>query len=63
MLWSYKLTRNTRMQQPLARFPNLFSVMQRLHTATNRANFVSWGMSFNGSHTEVQRHFLTRTNH
>ena len=31
----------------------------RLHTAINRSDFVSWWMWFNGSHTEVQRHFLT----
>ena len=37
-------TRNTCTQQPLARFPNLFSVMLRLHTAINRADFVSWWM-------------------
>ena len=36
------LTRNTCTQQPLARLPNLFSVMLRLHTAINRADFVSW---------------------
>ena len=35
-------TRNTCTQQPLARLPNLFSVMLRLHTAINRADFVSW---------------------
>ena len=34
-------------------------VMLRLHTAINRADFVSWCMWFNGSRTEVQRHFLT----
>ena len=31
----------------------------RLHTAINRADFVSWWMWFNGSPTKVQRHFLT----
>ena len=35
-------TRNTCTQQPLARLPNLFSVMLRLHTAINRADFLSW---------------------
>ena len=35
-------TRNTCTQQPLARLPDLFSVMLRLHTAINRADFVSW---------------------
>ena len=37
-------TRNTCTQQPLARLPNLFSVMLRLHNAINRADFVSWWM-------------------
>ena len=32
-------TRNTCTQQPLARLPNLFSVMLSLHTAINRADF------------------------
>ena len=36
------ITRNTCTQQPLARLPNLFSVMLRFHTAINRADFVSW---------------------
>ena len=40
----YYITRNTCTQQPLARFSNLFSVMLRLHTANNRADFVSWWM-------------------
>ena len=35
-------TRNTCTQKPLARLPNLFSVMLRPHTAINRADFVSW---------------------
>ena len=30
------------MQQPLARLPNLLSVMLRVHTAITRADFVSW---------------------
>ena len=34
-----RITRNTCTQQPLARLPNLFSVMLRLHTAINRADF------------------------
>ena len=38
----YRCTRNTCTQQPLARLPNLFSLMLRLHTALNRADFVSW---------------------
>ena len=35
-------TRNTCTQQPLARLPNLFSVMLRLHNAISRVDFVSW---------------------
>ena len=50
----YHGTRNTWTQQPLARLPNLFSVMLRLHTAINRADFVSWWMWFNGSLTEIR---------
>ena len=30
-----------------------------LHTAINRADFVSWWMRFNGSPTKAHRHFLT----
>ena len=41
-------TRNTCTQQPLARLPNLFSVMLRLHTAINRATAI------NGSHMEIR---------
>ena len=50
----YTYTRNTCTQHPLARFPNLFSVMVRLHAAINRADFVSRWMWFNGSHTEIR---------
>ena len=39
---TFGITRNTCTQQPLARLPNLFSVVLRLHTAINRADFVSW---------------------
>ena len=40
--------------------PQLVStLMLRLHTAIDRADFVCWWMWFNGSNTEVQRHFLT----
>ena len=62
-------TRDTCTQQPLACLTNLFSVMLRLHTAINRADFVSWWMWFNASHTEIttalnsvifwQMHFVT----
>ena len=45
------------MQQPLARLPNLFSVMLCLHTAINRADFVSWWMWFNGSPNESTASF------
>ena len=31
----------------------------RLHTTINLADFVSWWMWFNGSHTKAQRHFVT----
>ena len=35
------VTRNTCTQQPLARLPNLFNVILRLHTAINRDDFES----------------------
>ena len=35
------------------------TLMLRLHTAINRADFVSWWMWFNGSPTKAHRHFLT----
>ena len=47
------ITMTTRLQRDKVVF------IVKVHTAINRADFVSWWMWFNGSPTKARRHFLT----